>query len=136
MNDKFIENTLNDFFDTGILKCSLYQLYSICDYIKEKIKTCDTQEDKLKLMSLSRIIFTYLTNTEVQINTANENLKVTFEEYLKKVFNISVDELTSENKDYVYSKYVEFINVNCCSKCLNMFSPASCLTCKCRINRE
>ena len=131
MNDKFIEDTLNDFFNTGILKCSLYQLYSIYNYVKEKIKVCDIEEDKLRLMSLSKIIFTYLTNTESYITSTNENLKVTVEEYLEKVFNISIGELPPENKGYIYSKYVEFVSKNCCNKCLDMFSPASCSTCKC-----
>lgn len=73
----FIEDTLNDFFRTGILKCSVYQLNAIYDYSKKQVaKTKNNMDEQRRWMALSKMLFIYLTETEAYFSTANENLKV------------------------------------------------------------
>ena len=99
MEDRFIEDILDNFFNTGILKCSVYQLNSIYLFTRKKIleNSGKTSEERRRWMSLSRMLFTYLTETEACITTVNENLKVDFNEYINKVYGVSVGEIPSEN---------------------------------------
>lgn len=133
MEDRFIEDILDNFFNTGILKCSVYQLNSIYLFTRKKIleNSGKTSEERRRWMSLSRMLFTYLTETEACITTVNENLKVDFNEYINKVYGVSVGEIPSENIDYIYERYISFIVENCCNKCLSMLSPEVCNSCKC-----
>ena len=133
MEDRFLEDILDNFFNTGILKCSVYQLNAIYTLTRKKIleNNGETSEEKRKWMSLSRMLFTYLTETQACITTVNENLKVNFNEYLGKVYGVSIGEIPAENIDYIYERYISFIVENCCDKCLSMLSPDICKTCKC-----
>lgn len=132
MDDMFIEDTLNDFFRTGILKCSIYQLNAIYDYVKKQInKTKGDMEKQQRWMALSKMLFIYLTETEACVTTANENLKVDFKGYLQKVYGTNINEIPYDNREYLYERYVSFIIENCCDKCLDMLSPQVCAKCKC-----
>lgn len=132
MDDRFIEDTLDDFFKTGILKCSMYQLIAIYNYVKEQVsKNKDNSEEQQRWMALSKMLFIYLNETKGCVTTANENLKVDFKEYLNKVYGVGIGELPSDNREYLYERYISFITENCCDKCLDMLSPQVCKECKC-----
>ena len=132
MNDKFIEDVLKNFFEQGILKCNIYQLCSIYSHAKKQIsKNKNNIDECLKWSNLSRMIFTYLIETDVCFTMVNENLKVSFKEFLQKVYGINLSELCEENREYIYDKYVSFVLENCCDKCLYRISSQSCSKCKC-----
>lgn len=132
MEVMFIEDTLNDFFRTGILKCSIYQLNAIYDYAKKQVaKTKNNMDEQRRWMALSKMLFIYLTETEAYFSTANENLKVNFKGYLQKVYGTDISDLPYDNREYLYERYVSFIIENCCDKCLDMLSPQVCAKCKC-----
>lgn len=132
MSDIFIEDALNKFFETGILKCSTFQLNAIYTYVKKQTLEIELRgEDASRWKALSSMLFTYLTETEAYLSIASESLKVDFDDYLQKIYGISKNELTSENRDYVYAKYTSFIVENCCNKCLDVMSPEVCKTCSC-----
>ena len=89
MDNKFTEDILNEFFETGILKCSAYQLSTILNYAKKQaLETKENKDEQYKWVALTKMIITYLSEIEIHLTTANENLKVGFEEYLQKAFSI------------------------------------------------
>lgn len=132
MSDIFIENALNSFFETGILKCSTFQLNAIYHYVKKQtLELENSGQDNSRWKALSTMLFTYLTETEAYLSIASENLKVNFGEYLQKVYGVKEDELPKENRDLIYAKYTSFIVENCCNKCLDVMSPTVCKSCAC-----
>ena len=135
MADKFVSHLIKDFFDTGTLKCDTYQLFAIKHYVKDRLKEledveCKTVEYQMWL-NFYEIIITYLTETQITLSGANEEMKVTFNDYLSKVYGISEGEIDSTTGFMLYNKYSDFIEKNCCSKCLYFGIPTVCSNCPC-----
>ena len=72
-----------------------------------------------------------MTEEKVRINGVNKALKVDFNNYLLKVFGISVGEVSADEYDILFSKYKLFVDENCCSKCLDAGNTKACMNCPC-----
>lgn len=135
MNEKFITNLIEDFFETGVLECSIFQLNSIHDFIKNKVKELENRGDispeYQMWQNFYSMVLIYLTETTATLNTSPNSLKVGFRDYLDKVYGLSVGELDDTSHSVLYEKYCAFVDANCCSKCLHFGIQPICMECPC-----
>ena len=135
MSYRTISQLIKDFFDTGILKCNTYQLFAIKHYIKDKLKELEddnyeTAEYQMWL-NLYEMIITYMVESQVTLSGANEDMKISFEDYLSKVYGVNDNEIDDTIRPILYDKYSNFIEKNCCNKCIYFGISVICSKCPC-----
>lgn len=136
MNDKFIERIIEEFFETGVLKCSILQIHSIFKYTLNRVRSIKDEQgvdsvDFKVWLNFYRMLVTYQVETQVTLGSGSSNLKVGFRDYLKKVYNLSEGELDSVTRGITHQRYTDFIKQNCCENCLYLNISSICCECPC-----
>ena len=136
MEDKSIKGIIEEFFETGVLNCSLLQFQSIYEYTIQQIKRIREEKghDSVDLKiwtNFYTMLVTYKVETKITLGEDTSNLKVSFRDYLKTIYNLGEGELDSITRDIVYQRYVDFTKQNCCKSCIYLDIKYVCSTCPC-----
>ena len=88
MEDKSIKGIIEEFFETGVLNCSLLQLQSIYEYTIQQIRRIREEKghDSVDLKiwtNFYTMLVTYKVETKITLGEDTSNLKVSFRDYLK-----------------------------------------------------